>query len=171
MTDPHAMRRRTVLGGAAALGVGLPLLGGVGVAHAATPDGAPDAAAATRRAVSFLQRVTDAFQATGPRLAQSYQDASGLTDVGFIYDNALTAIALLAAGDVRRARAIGDGFLARPGGRRAAASGLPGGPGPAGAGRQLRVHRHRGRRHVLDRAGAGPARPGHRRTAATSTAW
>ena len=62
--------------------------------------------------MSFLQRVTDAFRATGPRLAQSYQDASGLTDVGFIYDNALTAIALLAAGDVRRARAIGDGFLA-----------------------------------------------------------
>ena len=112
MTDPHTMRRRTVLGGAAALGAGLPLLGGTGVAHAATPDGAPDGAAATRRAVSFLQRVTDAFRATGPRLAQSYQDASGLTDVGFIYDNALTAIALLAAGDVRRARAIGDGFLA-----------------------------------------------------------
>ncbi len=77
MTDPHTMRRRTVLGGAAALGAGLPLLGGVGVAHAATPDGAPDGAAATRRAVSFLQRVTDAFRATGPRLAQSYQDASG----------------------------------------------------------------------------------------------
>ena len=106
MTDPHTMRRRTVLGGAAALGAGLPLLGGTGVAHAATPDGAPDGAAATRRAVSFLQRVTDAFRAAGPRLAQSYQDASGLTDVGFIYDNALTAIALLAAGDVR-----GDGKL------------------------------------------------------------
>ncbi len=112
MTDPHTMRRRTVLGGAAALGVGLPLLGGVGVAHAATPNGAPDGAAATRRAVSFLQRVTDAYQASGPRLAQSYQDASGLTYVGFIYDNALTAIALLADGDTRRARAIGDGFLA-----------------------------------------------------------
>ena len=112
MSDSPAMRRRTVLGGAAALGAGLPLLGGVGVAHAATPDGAPSGPAATRRAVRFLQRVTDAYRPSGPRLAQSYQDASGLTYVGFIYDNALTTIALLAAGDVRRARAIGDGFLA-----------------------------------------------------------
>jgi hypothetical protein len=111
MTDSPAMRRRTVLGGAAALGAGFPLLGGAGVAHAATPNGAPNGAAATRRAVSFLQRVTDAYRASGPRLAQSYQDASGLGDVGFSYDNALTSIALLAAGDVRRARAIGNGFL------------------------------------------------------------
>ena len=111
MTDSFAMRRRTMLGGAAALGVGLPLLGGAGVAQAATPNGAPSGPAATRRAVRFLQRVTDAYRSSGPRLAQSYQDDSGLGDVGFIYDNGLTVIALLAAGDVRRARAIGDGFL------------------------------------------------------------
>ena len=48
---------------------------------------------------------------TGPRLAQSYYDESGLTDTGFIYDNALTIIALLAGGDVTRARAIGDALL------------------------------------------------------------
>ena len=101
-----------MIGGSAALGVGLPLLGaGLGVASAAPPDQSPNGRVATRRAVKFLQRATDAYRASGPRLVQSYQDNSGLQDVGFIYDNALTAIALLAAGDLRRARAIGDGFL------------------------------------------------------------
>lgn len=112
-SDPYVLSRRTLVGGGAALGVTLPVLGvGAGVAHAATPNGAPDGRAATRRAVRFLQRVVDAYRTTGPRLAQSFQSASGLEDVGFIYDNALTTIALLAAGDVRRARAIGDGYLA-----------------------------------------------------------
>ena len=112
MSDPHALSRRTVIGGSAALGVGLPLLGvGLGVASAAPPDQSPNGRVATRRAVSFLQRATDAYRASGPRLVQSYQDDSGLQVVGFIYDNALTAMALLAAGDLRRARAIGDGFL------------------------------------------------------------
>lgn len=111
-SDPHLFTRRALVGGGAALGVSLPVIGmGTGVAQAATPDGAPNGRAATRRAVRFLQRVVDAYRPRGPRLAQSYQDASGLTDVGFIYDNALTTIALLAAGDVRRARAIGDGYL------------------------------------------------------------
>ncbi len=113
MSNPPVLSRRTLVGGTAALGLALPVIGvGAGTAHAATPDGAPDGRAATRRGVQFLQRVVDAYRTTGPRLAQSYQDASGLRDVGFIYDNALTTIALLAAGDVRRARAIGDGYLA-----------------------------------------------------------
>ena len=112
-SESPVFSRRAVVGGGAALGMGLPLLGvGAGVAQAATPDGAPDGRAANRRAVGFLQRVVDAYRTGGPRLAQSYQSASGLEDVGFVYDNALTTIALLAAGDVRRARAIGDGFLA-----------------------------------------------------------
>jgi hypothetical protein len=45
------------------------------------------------------------------RLAQSYQDESGLDDIAFIYDNALTALALIAAGDLARARAIGDALM------------------------------------------------------------
>jgi len=79
MSDSPAMRRRTVLGGAAALGAGLPLLGGVGVAHAATPDGAPSGPAATRRAVRFLKRVTDAYRgppAPGSRRATRTTRAS-----------------------------------------------------------------------------------------------
>jgi len=93
--------------------VGLPLVGaGAGSAVAAPPNGNPRGPAATRRAFAFLQRVTDTHRDSGPRLAQSFQSDSGLQDVGFIYDNALTTIALLAAGDVTRARAIGDGFLA-----------------------------------------------------------
>lgn len=111
MSEPYALSRRTVLGSSAALGLSVPLLG-AGNAEAAPPNHDPNARAATRRAVSFLQRATDAHRASGPRLVQSFQDASGLGDVGFIYDNALTAMALLAAGDDRRARAIGDGFLA-----------------------------------------------------------
>jgi hypothetical protein len=112
-SEPPVLSRRSLVGGGAALGVSIPVLGvGAGTAQAATPDGAPDGRAATRRAVRFLQRVVDAYRSTGPRLAQSYQSESGLRDVGFIYDNALTTIALLAAGDVRRARAIGDGYLA-----------------------------------------------------------
>nr|MBA3530115.1 Tat pathway signal sequence domain protein [Propionibacteriaceae bacterium] len=62
-------------------------------------------------AVRFLQRATDAYRSSGFRLVQSYQDNSGLTDIAFIYDNALTTIALLSAGDVACARAIGDGLL------------------------------------------------------------
>lgn len=59
----------------------------------------------------FLQQVTDAYRISGFRLAQSYSDASGLGDIAFIYDNALTTMALLAAGDVARARSIGDALL------------------------------------------------------------
>lgn len=113
MSDSRALSRRTVIGGTAALGIGLPLLGvGASSASAAPPDEDPAARAATRRAVSFLQQATDAYFTSGPRLVQSYQDNSGLQTVGFTYDNALTLMALLVAGDQRRARAIGDGILA-----------------------------------------------------------
>ena len=44
-SEPHALTRRTAIGGGAALGVGLPLLGaGPGVAAAAPPDGSPNGA-------------------------------------------------------------------------------------------------------------------------------
>jgi hypothetical protein len=114
MTSPDttpAVSRRAVLGTGAALGVGVPLLGlGVGPANAENQAHSQQGAS-LRAAVRFLQRAVDAYRPAGYRLVQSYQDNSGLTDVGFIYDNALTAMALLSAGDVGRARAIGDALL------------------------------------------------------------
>jgi hypothetical protein len=111
------LTRRAVLGGSAALGVALPVLGvGTGSAQASTEGAAraatgPAARASVRAAVRFLQTATDAHRTSGYRLAQSYQDDSGLGDIAFTYDNALTAIALLSAGDVARASAIGDALL------------------------------------------------------------
>lgn len=115
MTSDHirpALTRRGFLGTGAALGVGVPLLGlGAGSAAAQSrTDQAPDTAS-VRAAVGFLQRATDAYHQSGYRLVQSYQDNSGLGDIGFVYDNALTSMALLAVGDVARARAIGDALL------------------------------------------------------------
>ena len=114
--------RRALLGAGAALGVGVPLLAS-GARPAAADDRAPadDARQASaerpaasgasgRAALGFLQQVTDAYATKGPRLAQSYDDAR-LGDIGFIYDNALTCLALLAAGDWTRARAVGDALL------------------------------------------------------------
>ena len=90
MTDEIAtapLSRRLLLGGGAALGVGLAGLG------CRTPPPSrtrrPASSGSVRSAVRFLQGVTDAYRSTGPRLAQSYYDDSGLTDIGFIYDNAL----------------------------------------------------------------------------------
>ena len=112
--DKPAVRRRTLLGAGAALGVAAPLAGvgalqadagSAGYRHRGQHRGS------LRAALDFLAGVTDAYRSSGPRLAQSYQDASGLGDIAFVYDNALTAIALLAGGDVRHARAIGDGLL------------------------------------------------------------
>ena len=116
MTNPNDdtnFSRRLLLGGsAAAIGVGL-----VG-AGASSASAAPTAAStaesrrgSVRSAVSFLRGVTDAYRDSGFRLAQSYMDDSGLNDIGFIYDNALTICALVAAGDLSHARAIGDGLL------------------------------------------------------------
>jgi hypothetical protein len=92
----------------------VPLLGlGVSSADAAEVGEAANGRqrASLRAAVAFLQRATDAYHPSGYRLVQSYQDNSGLNDIGFTYDNALTSLALLAAGDVARARAIGDALL------------------------------------------------------------
>lgn len=103
--------RRLLIGGGAALGVGLTALG------APTAEAAPGKLSASwngrssRAAISFLKGVTNAYRSTGPRLAQSYQDASGLSDIAFVYDNALAIIALLNAGEGAAARALGDGLL------------------------------------------------------------
>ena len=121
MTEPAASARpsrRTVLGAGAALGVTAPLLG-AGARTAAADErgggrwppagpGAPVRSA--RAALSFLGQVTDAYATSGARLAQSFDD-SRISDIAFIYDNALTSMALLAGGDVRRARAVGDALL------------------------------------------------------------
>lgn len=63
------------------------------------------------KAISFLQGALDAYRSSDPRGIQSYQDGSGLNDIGFTYDNALSTIALLAAKDVGRARALGDAMV------------------------------------------------------------
>jgi len=104
------LTRRAALGGAAALGLTLPLSMTATPAKAAPLPGRNTAADA-QAAADFLRRAVDAHFDSGPRLAQSYQDASGLDDIGFVYDNALAIIALLAAGDRAHARAIGDAFL------------------------------------------------------------
>ncbi|SDT41065.1 hypothetical protein SAMN04488543_4226 [Friedmanniella luteola] len=111
---PAGVRRRTFLGAGAAFGLAAPLAGAG--ALTASADERTSAlrgrhAGSVRSALAFLGGVTDAYRTTGPRLAQSYQDASGLTDIAFVYDNALTVIALLAGGDVKHARAIGDALL------------------------------------------------------------
>lgn len=104
--------RRLLIGGGAALGVGMTALGA-----APTAEASPGSLSASwngrssRAAVKFLKGVTNAYRSTGPRLAQSYQDNSGLTDVAFTYDNALAIIALLRAGEGASARALGDGLL------------------------------------------------------------
>jgi hypothetical protein len=113
--DPSAgVRRRTVLGAGAALGLTAPLAG-AGALTASADERVPARrgrhTGSVRSALAFLAGVTDAHRPSGPRLAQSYQDASGLGDIGFVYDNALTIIALLAGGDVRHARAIGNALL------------------------------------------------------------
>ena len=104
--------RRLLIRGGAVLGVGLTALGTAQQAEAA-----PERLSArwngpsTRAAIRFLKGVTNAHRTSGPRLAQSYQDASGLQDTAFVYDNALAIIALLKAGEGAAARALGDGLL------------------------------------------------------------
>ena len=104
------LSRRAALGGAAALSAAAPFaLSTPPAAAAPLTTGRPSAE--SRAATKFVQRVVDAYRTSGFRLAQSYQDDSGLTDIAFTYDNALAIIALLAAGDKARARAIGDALL------------------------------------------------------------
>lgn len=112
--QPVGVRRRTFLGAGAALGVAAPLAGvGALTAHAEVEPSHHRRrdVGSVRSALGFLAGVTDAYRTSGPRLAQSYQDGSGLGDIGFVYDNALTIIALLAGGDVKHARAIGDALI------------------------------------------------------------
>jgi len=107
---PLPLSRRAALGGAAVLGATAPFaLSALPSQALPLPAHHPDHDSKTAK--KFLQRVVDAYRATGPRLAQSYQDDSGLTDIAFVYDNALAVIALLSVGDRARARAIGDALL------------------------------------------------------------
>ena len=110
-TTRRGVSRRLVIGGGAAglglAGASLPALAQPASATVPRGHGSPDRSSLVA-AANFLAGVADGYRTSGARLVQSYQDDSGLTDIGFSYDNALTVIALLAAGDVRRARAIGD---------------------------------------------------------------
>ena len=103
--------RRLLIGGGAALGVGLTALGSPAAEAAPGRLSANWNGKSSRAAIRFLKGVTNAYRTTGPRLAQSYQDDSGLSDIAFVYDNALAIIALLKAGEGAAARALGDGLL------------------------------------------------------------
>lgn len=109
-----SLSRRAVLGTGAALGISLPVTGiGAGTAEASSggygfPGRSPNSTYAAR---AFLERAADAHADHGYRLVQSFCDTSGLRDTAFIYDNALTIMALLIGGDRRRAREIGDALL------------------------------------------------------------
>lgn len=67
------------------------------------------------RAFAYLDFVMDAYeQGDTLRLLQSYNNESGLMTTGFIYDNALAAIAYLgrpAPANVKRAKIIGDTIM------------------------------------------------------------
>ncbi|WP_214107227.1 hypothetical protein [Acrocarpospora catenulata] len=67
------------------------------------------------RAFRYLDTVLDAYRQGGElRLAQSYNNESGLMTTAFVYDNALAVIAYLSRPtreNVRRAKVIGDTFL------------------------------------------------------------
>lgn len=107
-SESTSLSRRLLLGGGAALGVGIATLGPQAASASPVRAGRRISGPSLTAAVRFLQGATDAYRSTGPRLAQSYQDDNGLSDTAFVYDNALAVIALLAGGDVTRARAIGD---------------------------------------------------------------
>lgn len=108
------LNRRAMLltGGAVGAAAAIPLAA-PGLAEAKPRPGRDTraSAASIKLAVSFLQGALDAYRTTGARGIQSYQDGSGLKDIGFTYDNALAIVALLAAKDVRRARALGDAMV------------------------------------------------------------
>lgn len=109
-----ALSRRLLIGGGAALGVGLTTLGVIDPQRADAAPGKLSASwngKATRSAIRFLKQAANVYRTSGPRLVQSYQDDSGLTDIAFVYDNALAIIALLSAGEGSTAKALGDGLL------------------------------------------------------------
>lgn len=112
--DSSNFSRRLLIGGGAALGVGMTALGAVSPQSAEAAPGKLTASwngKATRSAITFLKRAANVYHSSGPRLVQSYQDDSGLTDTAFVYDNALAIIALLKAGEGATAKALGDGLL------------------------------------------------------------
>ncbi|GAB7038530.1 MULTISPECIES: hypothetical protein [Catenuloplanes] len=82
-----------------------------GLVGAALPAGTAGAAVPWVQAARFLDAMTDAYDPAGPRLPQSYSDQVGLMGTAFTYDAALTILAYLALGDVKRAVSIGDGLL------------------------------------------------------------
>ncbi len=118
-TKNQGISRRVMIGSSAALGVGLASSAASGAAAApSTTDhpGQHGSGPAPRGLLGFLQGVTDAFDTSGPRLAQSYYDGAfpkdfGGSDIGFVYDQALTILALIVGKDLARARAIADALI------------------------------------------------------------
>ncbi|MDP9795332.1 hypothetical protein J2S43_003844 [Catenuloplanes nepalensis] len=82
-----------------------------GLVGAALPAGTASAAVPWVQAERFLDAMTDAYDTNGPRLPQSHSDQAGLMSTAFTYDAALTILAYLALGDLKRAVSIGDGLL------------------------------------------------------------
>ncbi len=110
MEGARLSRRTLLAAGAAAAGAGA--FAGVSKPAAAKPTPVTAGAAdSLQGAQAYLQQVLEAHHASGPRLVQSFSDEAGLGDVGYVYDNALAAIALVARGDAGRAAAIGDALI------------------------------------------------------------
>jgi hypothetical protein len=82
-----------------------------GLVGAALPAGRARATVPWVQAARFLDAMTDVHDRDGPRLPQSYSDQVGLMSTAFTYDAALAILAYLVLGDLKRARAIGDGLL------------------------------------------------------------
>ncbi|HVK35008.1 MAG TPA: hypothetical protein VM428_05055, partial [Microlunatus sp.] len=68
--------RRLLIGGGAALGVGLTALGSQPAEAAPGKLSASWNGTSSRAGIKFLKGVTNAYRTSGPRLAQSYQDNS-----------------------------------------------------------------------------------------------
>jgi hypothetical protein len=127
MTTKLSRRQVMQMGATAAAGSAL-LTGGAGLAHGAIgptiaapldiDSGNQSIRASIDNAYKFLDQMMDAYaQGSTVRLVQSYSDqiAGGtFFSTAFIYDNALIALAYLArgrAGDVARAKIVGDAIL------------------------------------------------------------
>jgi hypothetical protein len=118
-TQNQGISRRAVVGSSVALGVGLASTAATSAVAAPTGSAEVERAGAgpsPRGLLGFLQGVTDAFSTSGPRLAQSYFDGAfpkdfGGSDIGFVYDQALTILALVASRDLARAKAIADALI------------------------------------------------------------
>ncbi|MEJ5944564.1 hypothetical protein WDZ17_04550 [Pseudokineococcus basanitobsidens] len=116
-TQPTLLTRRRALAGAAgaaALVGASPWTASARAAGPVTRD--PDLLRSSDRGLGFLAAMTDAYPAAnagGPVLAQSYADQNGLFSTGFVYDEALSICAGIAAGGrgLALARRLGDGLL------------------------------------------------------------